>query len=278
MSVDSKVRRKSKGQVKMGFFSKLRLKRKMKKERVGQVVKVLEGHADSINCMALTWDESILVTGSEDGTARVWSMALAMTNEEEPENGDTVVAFDVDEEKDGNDSGVEEGNEEEEGKEVEGEEKEKAEDDQELDKEKSEEEEEKEKSEDDEEGDKEKSEDTEVENLDEKTDEEDKVKDENEEKDEEKEEGEEGKEEDGGENEDGNKESEENIEGEEEVELKEAVEEIAEDGIEEIKLAETSSIAPSEVNTVDSGMMVDEDQPPTVNFQLKVFLVTPTCT
>ena len=39
------------------------------------MIETLEGHEAGINCMALNVDESILVTGSEDCTARVWMIA-----------------------------------------------------------------------------------------------------------------------------------------------------------------------------------------------------------
>ena len=34
----------------------------------------LEGHEDGINCLAISSDDSVLVSGSEDNTARVWSI------------------------------------------------------------------------------------------------------------------------------------------------------------------------------------------------------------
>ena len=49
--------------------------RKMRKRREGKMIETLEGHEAGINCMALNVDESILVTGSEDCTARVWMIA-----------------------------------------------------------------------------------------------------------------------------------------------------------------------------------------------------------
>eukprot|EP00095_Tigriopus_kingsejongensis_P008984 maker-scaffold1944_size24254-snap-gene-0.5 protein:Tk08984 transcript:maker-scaffold1944_size24254-snap-gene-0.5-mRNA-1 annotation:"hypothetical protein CAPTEDRAFT_115707" len=54
------------------FTKSLTLGRKMKRNREGKMVETLDGHGDGINCMALNVDESILITGSEDGTARIW--------------------------------------------------------------------------------------------------------------------------------------------------------------------------------------------------------------
>jgi len=34
----------------------------------------LEGHEDGVNCLAVSSDDSVLVSGSEDNTARVWSI------------------------------------------------------------------------------------------------------------------------------------------------------------------------------------------------------------
>ena len=34
----------------------------------------LDGHEDGINCLAVSSDDSVLVSGSEDNTARVWSI------------------------------------------------------------------------------------------------------------------------------------------------------------------------------------------------------------
>ena len=44
----------------------------MKKKREGKLDEILEGHEGGINCLGLSVDESILITGSEDCTARVW--------------------------------------------------------------------------------------------------------------------------------------------------------------------------------------------------------------
>ena len=41
--------------------------------RVGALLETLGDHDESINCMALSEDNSLLVTGSEDFTARMWS-------------------------------------------------------------------------------------------------------------------------------------------------------------------------------------------------------------
>ena len=35
----------------------------------------MDGHEDGINCLGISVDESILITGSEDGTARVWAIS-----------------------------------------------------------------------------------------------------------------------------------------------------------------------------------------------------------
>lgn len=44
-----------------------------KDEASGSLLETLADHTDSINCMALADDESLLVTGSEDKTARMWT-------------------------------------------------------------------------------------------------------------------------------------------------------------------------------------------------------------
>jgi WD40 repeat protein len=41
--------------------------------RNGSLKETLGDHEESINCMALSEDGSMLVTGSEDSTARMWS-------------------------------------------------------------------------------------------------------------------------------------------------------------------------------------------------------------
>ena len=46
----------------------------MKKEREGKLIGSFEGHTDGINCLAMASDESILVSGSEDCTARIWDL------------------------------------------------------------------------------------------------------------------------------------------------------------------------------------------------------------
>ena len=38
-----------------------------------QTKEILADHEESINCLALSDDGSMLVTGSEDATARMWS-------------------------------------------------------------------------------------------------------------------------------------------------------------------------------------------------------------
>ena len=55
--------------------------RKLKKHVQGALHEALEGHEGGINCVAMSIDESILITGSEDCTARVWAVA----NDEIPE-------------------------------------------------------------------------------------------------------------------------------------------------------------------------------------------------
>jgi WD40 repeat protein len=42
-----------------------------------EAVEVHTDHDESINCMCLSEDGSILVTGSEDSTARMWSTSTA---------------------------------------------------------------------------------------------------------------------------------------------------------------------------------------------------------
>lgn len=46
----------------------------MKNLREGELVETFEGHEDGINCLALAADESVLVSGSEDRTARIWDL------------------------------------------------------------------------------------------------------------------------------------------------------------------------------------------------------------
>ena len=41
--------------------------------KTGLLKETLADHEESINCMALSDDGSMLVTGSEDATARMWS-------------------------------------------------------------------------------------------------------------------------------------------------------------------------------------------------------------
>ena len=41
--------------------------------RAGTLKETLDDHDDSVNVMALSEDGSMLVTGSEDATARMWS-------------------------------------------------------------------------------------------------------------------------------------------------------------------------------------------------------------
>ena len=46
----------------------------MRKDREGKMVYQLDGHEDGVNCLAVSSDDSVLVSGSEDNTARVWSI------------------------------------------------------------------------------------------------------------------------------------------------------------------------------------------------------------
>ena len=39
----------------------------------GQPLETIKAHTDCINCMALSEDASLLVTGSDDTTAKMWS-------------------------------------------------------------------------------------------------------------------------------------------------------------------------------------------------------------
>ena len=50
------------------------LARQKKKERNGQIIEVFDGHEDGINCLAIAPDESVLVSGSEDSTVRIWDL------------------------------------------------------------------------------------------------------------------------------------------------------------------------------------------------------------
>jgi WD40 repeat protein len=43
------------------------------RSKVGLLKETLGDHEESINCMALSDDGSMLVTGSEDSEARMWS-------------------------------------------------------------------------------------------------------------------------------------------------------------------------------------------------------------
>ena len=40
----------------------------------GQVLKVLEGHTDSVSSVAISTDGAKIVSGSNDKTVRVWSL------------------------------------------------------------------------------------------------------------------------------------------------------------------------------------------------------------
>ena len=52
----------------------LLIARQMRKEREGKMIYRLDGHEDGVNCLAVSSDDSVLVSGSEDNTARVWSI------------------------------------------------------------------------------------------------------------------------------------------------------------------------------------------------------------
>ena len=52
----------------------LSIARQMRKEREGKMIYRLDGHEDGVNCLAVSSDDSVLVSGSEDNTARVWSI------------------------------------------------------------------------------------------------------------------------------------------------------------------------------------------------------------
>ena len=43
------------------------------KNKSGLLKETLGDHDESVNCMCLSDDKSMLVTGSEDATARIWS-------------------------------------------------------------------------------------------------------------------------------------------------------------------------------------------------------------
>ena len=45
----------------------------------GILVETMADHKKSINCMALSEDGSMLVTGSEDATARMWTTKMDKT-------------------------------------------------------------------------------------------------------------------------------------------------------------------------------------------------------
>jgi WD40 repeat protein len=46
----------------------------MRKQREGENILNLTGHTDGVNCLAVASDESVLVSGSEDSTARIWAV------------------------------------------------------------------------------------------------------------------------------------------------------------------------------------------------------------
>ncbi len=53
----------------------MRKVRKFRKKREGKMVEMLEGHENGVNCLGMSADESILISGSEDNTARIWAIA-----------------------------------------------------------------------------------------------------------------------------------------------------------------------------------------------------------
>ena len=48
--------------------------------REGRQKEILSQHNGSINCMTMSEDGSVLVTGSEDATARMWSTKSSETS------------------------------------------------------------------------------------------------------------------------------------------------------------------------------------------------------
>ncbi len=50
-----------------------------KAKQAGHLKETLSDHDESINCMALSDDGSMVVTGSEDGTAILWSLVTGET-------------------------------------------------------------------------------------------------------------------------------------------------------------------------------------------------------
>ena len=58
----------------MQLFIFIFLARDKKKQRRGDPLEVFEGHEDGINCLAIAADESVLVSGSEDCTVRIWDL------------------------------------------------------------------------------------------------------------------------------------------------------------------------------------------------------------
>lgn len=49
------------------------------KDKNNRLLETVTDHEGDINCMALSEDQSLLVTGSEDCTARMWSTKTAIT-------------------------------------------------------------------------------------------------------------------------------------------------------------------------------------------------------
>ena len=47
--------------------------------RHGELLETMADHEESINCMCLSEDGSMLVTGSEDATARMWATKTSET-------------------------------------------------------------------------------------------------------------------------------------------------------------------------------------------------------
>lgn len=48
------------------------IKLSSQKHATGSLVESFDDHRESVNCMALSEDKSVLVTGSEDFKARMW--------------------------------------------------------------------------------------------------------------------------------------------------------------------------------------------------------------
>ena len=47
------------------------------------MVETLTGHVGGVNCLGMSADESVLISGSEDCSARVWAIAEENYNDRE---------------------------------------------------------------------------------------------------------------------------------------------------------------------------------------------------